>query len=114
MLVNCKVCGHRFPDNPQKHRNRPKYCPNCLTPYKKTWQFWKPNLNWIREKLFKREERRLEKQLRTFQRIRKSLRMQYKREPTTDEVIRQWMFELGEDANKIKWEKLRHALKKES
>jgi len=34
-IVKCRGCGHRFPINREKHRNRrERYCPRCKYPYK--------------------------------------------------------------------------------
>ena len=33
-IIVCSNCGHRFPDNPEKHKFRKKYCPNCRHPYR--------------------------------------------------------------------------------
>jgi len=33
-IVVCSNCGRRFPDNPEKHRFRKKYCPYCRHPYR--------------------------------------------------------------------------------
>ena len=33
-IIVCERCGHKFVDNTEKHKSRPKYCPNCRYPYK--------------------------------------------------------------------------------
>jgi len=32
--IVCPACGHKFIDNTEKHKSRPKYCPNCRYPYR--------------------------------------------------------------------------------
>jgi len=53
-LITCGECGTRFPNNPDKHRYRPKYCPQCRTPYTQP-QTWLPSIDFksIRESLQK-------------------------------------------------------------
>jgi hypothetical protein len=52
-IIKCENCGYRFPDNPEKHKYRDKYCPKCLTVYKRGGMLWKLNLpfeafrNWL-------------------------------------------------------------------
>jgi len=48
-IVKCN-CGHRFPNNPEKHQGRKKLCPRCGNPYTKKGINWKPNLNWLKNK----------------------------------------------------------------
>lgn len=48
-LINCP-CGNRFPNNPEKHRHRPKLCPKCKQPYTKPSIWKKPDINFKRIK----------------------------------------------------------------
>jgi hypothetical protein len=43
-IIKCENCGYRFPDNPEKHKYRNKYCPKCLTVYKRGGLLWKLNI----------------------------------------------------------------------
>jgi len=58
-IVKCPSCGHRFPDNHEKHKDRPKLSPCCLAPYTKTGT-WKPNVNWLKEKRLRRDVKKTE------------------------------------------------------
>lgn len=53
-LIICENCGGRFPNNPDKHLYRPKYCPYCRTPYTEA-QKWLPSISFksIRKSLQK-------------------------------------------------------------
>jgi len=51
MKIKCKNCQSVIIDNPKKHRYRDKFCPHCLQPYKIHWSNWKPNLQWVKQKL---------------------------------------------------------------
>ena len=35
-VIKCLACGNRFPNNPERHKHRQKFCPYCRTPYKKS------------------------------------------------------------------------------
>ncbi len=43
-IVKCEECGARFPNNPNKHRYRSKYCPQCRAPYTNA-QTWMPSIS---------------------------------------------------------------------
>jgi len=53
----CPNCHNTINDNPKKHRYRDKICNNCKKPYR-TVGLHLPsfNLNWLRDKLFRRKE----------------------------------------------------------
>jgi len=111
--ITCKVCHSRFVNNPEKHRSRPKYCPTCRTPYGKPRFSWRPNLDWIRQKLERRREREETKIRKYRQRARHKLRAQTGSEPSHFEVewevIRMMVMEgkLTEDKAKKMREQLR-------
>ena len=81
--VRCKVCGFEFVDNPEKHKYRPKYCPKCREPYKGTFLNFKPNLNWIRQRIEKLRGKKLERQMQEQRRQRKSME-------TSRKMIDEW------------------------
>lgn len=113
MKVVCSSCGFKINDNSSKHKNREKYCPKCRMVYRKRGISWKPNLNWIRERLLRREKRRMDKQIQEFRRIERSIRNRTGITPRIDTVFREWMFKIGEeDAKKINWDKLRNKVRK--
>jgi hypothetical protein len=86
-MVETVLCpnGHRVNNNPAKHTSRNKLCPVCRAIYQKQrgFQF---NLNWIREKLDKRNEEKELKIIKIRGRVRHNLRLELNREPTNDEV----------------------------
>jgi DNA-directed RNA polymerase subunit RPC12/RpoP len=43
-LIICENCGGRFPNNPDKHRYRSKYCPYCRVAYTGA-QKWLPSIS---------------------------------------------------------------------
>jgi len=62
-IIKCS-CGNKFPINKDKHKNRNyRICNNCKAKIQISGLSigWKPNLNWIKEKLFRKEEKRKEK-----------------------------------------------------
>jgi len=111
-LIKCKSCGHSFRDNPLKHRNREKYCPKCGVPYRKPWFEWRPNLNWLRERLEKREEKRIRKIQSLYERARHSLRTRKGMEPSDSEILWEMQMIFGQDAVG-NYEALRRKLRKE-
>jgi len=113
LKVICSSCGFKIQDNPIKHKNRDKYCPKCRTAYRKSGISWKPNLHWIKERLLRREKRRIDKQIQEFRRIERSIYNRTGELPSTNEVFYEWSLKIGdEDAKKIKWEKLRNKVRK--
>jgi len=114
-LITCERCGFKFPDNPKKHMNRTKYCPQCRMPYSlhKGLSDW-INLRWIKEKLLRKQRRDDEKWVNFQKRIYKSLTASLKRRPTHLEFTLKIMNSLTkEDKEKYdKWERKRREVRK--
>jgi len=105
-IVVCKNCGFRIVNNPRKHRERAKLCPKCLTPYTKPWYAWKPNLNWVKEKLARVKAKADWKEQQYRGRARHLLRLELKREPNEGEIAREIMRLKQEDQDRKLAERL--------
>ena len=74
---------------------------------------WKPNLTWIKERLFRRDKRRMDKQIQEFRRIERSIYNRTGSLPSVDVVFREWIRKIGEEkSKKVEWEKIRNKLRK--
>ena len=84
--IICLNCGFRFANNHLKHKHRQKLCPNCLSPYTKTWKLWKPNLKWLREKLAQITRKKETKEKGYRDRAIHNLWLELGREPSESEI----------------------------
>lgn len=98
-IAKCRECCHRFPNNPKKHQNRPKLCPKCHKAYTKTGINWKPNLSWLKNKIFKTKEKKQNRLSQLRQRTIKSYKLSMKREPSEMNLVYK-MFQQGSEAEK--------------
>lgn len=88
--IICPNCGCHIVDNPEKHTNRDKLCPECGYPYKKAGFVWSPNLNWIKEKLAHINIKKTWHEQQVRGRVKHNMTIEFKRkydrEPSTFEI----------------------------
>lgn len=85
-VLKCSECGAKIVDNTEKHRHRPKYCPECRTVYTQPLINWRPNLGWLDFKSKVAKFRADWKKKQEKDRIVHNLRISLKREPTEKEI----------------------------
>jgi hypothetical protein len=88
--------GHKVNDNPTKHQSRNKYCPTCRAVYRKQPGF-NFNLNWIREKLDRRNEQKEIHIVKIRGNVAHNLRLNLDREPTNNEIEKEVQKRLNDE-----------------
>lgn len=104
-IVKCPKCGRRFPDNPEKHRDRDKRSPCCRAVYKKAGSHLLANLRWAKEKLLSKDMKEKEYDVGLRGRAKHNLKLKQRREEIgeiTEEMVEREFRELKseEDARK--------------
>jgi len=91
-IVKCPNCGAKINDSPKKHLHRDKICNNCKMPYKKVGVHLPSfNLDWVREKLRRKEDTEIAEMAMYIGRAKKVLLKEFaedgkNREPTHEEI----------------------------